>query len=470
MCGLVGVMGKTIQESVKKTFFDLLHLDVLRGDDSTGVAAISNIDSDKMEVEVFKSLGSPSDFFWEHCPNKKHKSLTFKPVNIYMGHNRYATQGKVISDNAHPFEFENLVGAHNGTLLMSSLRDFHNAKDFDVDSQIIYSHLSHTRDIKSVWRDADGAMALSWFDKVDRKLNLIRNKERPLFFAYSKDDKNLLWASEEWMLYVASGRQDVDILQPVRMEPNRLYTFSLTEEGKISHIEEDLPPFVAKPIPLNYYGGYGKNSEGFNNYWDEYEDYYKHRNGQSTNHKSGKSHKNTSDKKESNSSIFVITEFVDNPRQPHAFGYLPSGKLIRVNIPINKYTEAKTKLLGPQERQIFFNTTKYYKNVNDSNSFWCPWDSCKLIQLKPHLRIVRREDNSFVFKEKEAVKLEYAKSFNENIFLTLSSFAEKTKCGCVNCLKVPVWAERDTIQWIADDTFTCKDCVSLPLVRELINA
>ena len=40
MCGLVGVASKVLTEPCKKAFYDMLYLDVLRGEDSTGVAAI----------------------------------------------------------------------------------------------------------------------------------------------------------------------------------------------------------------------------------------------------------------------------------------------------------------------------------------------------------------------------------------------------------------------------------------------
>ena len=60
MCGLVGVLGEALPEKAKKAFYDLLYLDVLRGEDSTGVAIISNAYSEKSEIELLKSLGGAS--------------------------------------------------------------------------------------------------------------------------------------------------------------------------------------------------------------------------------------------------------------------------------------------------------------------------------------------------------------------------------------------------------------------------
>jgi len=56
MCGLVGVASKLLTEPYKKAFYDMLYLDVLRGEDSTGVAAISNPFGEKPDLELFKSV------------------------------------------------------------------------------------------------------------------------------------------------------------------------------------------------------------------------------------------------------------------------------------------------------------------------------------------------------------------------------------------------------------------------------
>ena len=465
MCGLVGVMGKTIPENVKRAFHDMLYLDTLRGEDSTGVAAISGVFSGVPHVELFKSVGGASELFYEHAASRKVKSLSHRLVNIYIGHNRYATQGKVNTENAHPFEFPNLVGAHNGTVSWQSLKDFHGYKDLDVDSQIIYSHLSHTQDIREVWKGADGALALSWYDKVTRKTHLIRNKERPLWYAYTKDDQQIFWASEKWMPMVAAMRQGVDIQDVVSVKPDTLFTFTVNEEGKVRHTEEEIPPFVEKPI-VSYYNQ-GQNSRG--NYWNDYEDYWKKELDQTSPVKTVEKKKEETVLK---ASPCIITEFHDVPANPLAYGFTQSGKVLRINIPVNRYKEARGKIIGIKDskEQGFFSVQKLNKSIiNAEHDYWCNWSDCRYITLKPHMQIVRLADKSFLFKDKGSVTHGFAPCHDDGVFLSLSDYVQKTRCGCFNCKSEPIWAERNGLKWIDKDTFLCEDCQTLPMIKDLLN-
>src|SRR3546814_19281002 len=55
-----------------------------------------------------------------------------------------------------------------------------------------------------------GAFALCWYDESNRTVNLVRNSQRPMYYAYTKDHKTLFWASESWMLHVAMQRVGID--------------------------------------------------------------------------------------------------------------------------------------------------------------------------------------------------------------------------------------------------------------------
>jgi len=123
-----------------------------------------------------------------------------------MGHTRHATKGKINRANAHPFDFDTLVGAHNGTLTTQYKLDDY--KDFDVDSENLFHHMEKNG-VSDTTSKCGGAYALTWYDKVEKTLNFLRNDERTLFATFSEDMKTVFWASEAWMLEGILGRNKI---------------------------------------------------------------------------------------------------------------------------------------------------------------------------------------------------------------------------------------------------------------------
>lgn len=229
MCGLVGVMGHITQKE-KAAFNQLLVVDVLRGKHSTGVALIDHAG----EVDVFKKAVNVLDFL----DFKTYSDLTRYSHNCMMGHNRYATKGAVNNVNAHPFEFENVVGMHNGTL--SNYTKLDNHLHFDVDSECLYAHLNNNP-VQDMVDKITGAYALTWFDKRTNNIHFLRNSQRPLNYCYSEDGKTLFWASEAWMLRSVLGRNGIDHKDILSVSEDVLYTFKVPKVFNTAAIKLDAP-------------------------------------------------------------------------------------------------------------------------------------------------------------------------------------------------------------------------------------
>lgn len=239
MCGLIGLAGNiTFKE--EKIFTTLLMLDVIRGKHSTGVASLHK-DINTPVVKVVKDKLNAVDFM----DLASFRTLMWKKHYILMGHNRWATKGAIVQENAHPFEFDNIVGAHNGSL--NSQLSFHEGNRFAVDSQALYSELNHS-DAATMWSKTNGAAALSWIDKRDNSLNFLRNKERPLWFTTINKGETLVWASEHWMIHVACSREGFALDEaPREVALNTLYTFPIEMKigAKITYNRTEVEPYVA---------------------------------------------------------------------------------------------------------------------------------------------------------------------------------------------------------------------------------
>lgn len=223
MCGLVGVAGN-IFTTDRKAFRNLLVLDTLRGDHSTGTATVSAGN----KIEVAKGVGHPYNLFdaFKDIFDKDGvpKSSLSK---VIMGHNRYATMGARTADNAHPFLHDGIVGAHNGTLDRFWIKNLDDHNKFEVDSEALIFNISkHGPDIL---KKVKGAYALTWWDDKQKKMFFIHNKERPLFYARSKDKDTFYWASEEWMIRIACGKAGVSVEDPQPFEVDHLYSLDVTE-------------------------------------------------------------------------------------------------------------------------------------------------------------------------------------------------------------------------------------------------
>ena len=247
MCGLIGVAGD-IDVRTKNIFTELLLVDVVRGHHSTGVASVSRKVN---EIELAK-LPVPSQMFVSS--DVYGNLLKQADTKVLIGHNRYATIGEKSIANAHPFAFDNLVGAHNGTLDRWLLNRF--PGDFGTDSETLFNSISLVGLKESIGKlNTQSAWALTWYDKETDTLNLLRNNKRPLSYCYSADRRRVFWGSEPDMLEWILRRNHVAIEKDsfYECEADKHYRWQMPEKaidafGKPLCVEVKPTPFVARSV------------------------------------------------------------------------------------------------------------------------------------------------------------------------------------------------------------------------------
>ena len=215
MCGLVGVYSSNMMAKHKDVLSAMLYLDTWRGRDSTGVAAIRH----NANTAVLKST-VPGYEFVEGPKLDHHLKLN---DFCWIGHNRFGTMGKNIKTNAHPFTIDDddggclIVGAHNGTLKNKHVLT--DANKFGTDSEALFNQITISG-LEDTIKMVEGAWALTYYDHQKEELRIIRNKERPLFYAFEEGKKTLFWASEMWMIRVATSRH------AIKLQDDKVFSFA----------------------------------------------------------------------------------------------------------------------------------------------------------------------------------------------------------------------------------------------------
>lgn len=255
MCGIVGIAG-TNTKVVDDSFENMLIMDAVRGPHSVGVAALHTASN---MPTVLKKATDPLTFL----DLKTWGSIKGKANSLYIGHNRWATKGAINNESAHPFQHEHITGVHNGTLIQQSLLPDH--EKFEVDSENIIHSIAKIG-IEETWKKVNGVAALVWWDAEQKTLNMCRNKERPLSFTFSEDNKHLIFSSEPIIAMAACMRNGMKLHKFDDVEVNTLYSFTIPAIGKkFDDFEvKPLDPFVQPPTKGVIVGGQGASTGTFN--------------------------------------------------------------------------------------------------------------------------------------------------------------------------------------------------------------
>lgn len=214
MCGIVGIVGKRKRiffGSHLDTFEEMLWANAIRGKDSTGAFTVL----ENNQVKVIKNAGSP-EFMLGTKRWDKFRQTAVQTGHILVGHNRKATHGNIVRENAHPFAEDNIVLVHNGTVF-----NHKDMKDTDVDSHAV-CHAIATKGYKEILETLWGSFALVWYDITSKKLNLVRNDQRPLCVTENEDF--LFFASEGYMLGWLLNRNNIKFEKLWQLEPMELTT------------------------------------------------------------------------------------------------------------------------------------------------------------------------------------------------------------------------------------------------------
>lgn len=199
MCGIVGFSGKGKYDLLKIKFL-LYWNSIERGTDSTGIYI--------PEVGIVKD-NVRAEFF---INDDKHISK-LTPSDTLLAHVRAKTVGANTIANAHPFKYGRLVGLHNGSLKnhirLCTEYDF-KISEYDVDSQVLISAMNKNfEDFEEsverfkVLEEYEGAAALLFYDEWEDVIYACHDKERPLFYGYINDGKDM---------YISSIKDSLEVI------------------------------------------------------------------------------------------------------------------------------------------------------------------------------------------------------------------------------------------------------------------
>ena len=256
MCGIIG--GVNLPAKVGQDFItQALYVDALRGWDSTGLVAIR-----EGKAEYYKRALGAADFL----RTRAFQRLVSGQAEAFIGHNRAATVGSVTDETAHPFVHGHIIGVHNGTLDWGWDKELKDGKKFAVDSDALIYNISQ-EGVRETVAKAEGAFAIVYYDMKARTLNIIRNKERPMYYGllnYKGDDR-WVYGSEAGLLeWIAertdSGDPPKDIWE---LKEGHLLSFDLVEAGSAPAVEK-----MAVAGRSTYYQAPFRGGQYSNNNWN----------------------------------------------------------------------------------------------------------------------------------------------------------------------------------------------------------
>ncbi len=220
---------------------DMRVVNATRGLNGCGVAYINA----QQHIHVIKGMVTPQELIMN---NKYQKAVKRKNIAC-IAHSRAATVGSLTEQFTHPYKFKNVTGVHNGTIQEHGRKYLYEHEKYESDSENIFATIEK-HGIRKAWSHIDGAAALAFWDKREKGLCLIRNAQRPLFFAFLDEEGEvdegaaMVFASEPWMISGCCDRNNVNHSTIWNPPPDALFTFKYNSKtSTVTYKAEVLEPF-----------------------------------------------------------------------------------------------------------------------------------------------------------------------------------------------------------------------------------
>lgn len=269
MCGIVGfIAGRSVgkgnlswssQHSLLQQYMQqMLYLDAFRGPHATGMMRVER-KAPKDSPTVYKRALHAYDYLFQ--PQAEKMLMGLDDAVCVVGHNRYATQGGTAPNkNAHPFQVDHITLVHNGHVT----NGYHLLKwqtMHEVDSANVAIAIAQ-QGWENVVPRIEGAYTLVWHDAKEGTLNMVRNNDRPMFWAPLGDEKTpwsgIIFASEMEMLAFIARRVGIPVNDKFYYPPaHTLFKWSLEDPGKytVHKFEAVKEDASSRPFPVGVVGG-----------------------------------------------------------------------------------------------------------------------------------------------------------------------------------------------------------------------
>lgn len=352
---------------------------------------------------------------------KEVKAAFDEPRPLFLiGHCRSATKGKISVDNAHPFNFKNVIGVHNGTIHGK----FPHSDEFETDSEALYKNIDELG-IKAGLEAAigfSGAFALAFYDKKTKELCFTRNDKRPLHFTFIANGTTMLVSSTredlEFVIdkssYIASGWENMKESPIFTLTPETILIVPVGQSVKKATIHRlELKP--ESRFSSASYGSEWEDYEGYGAYGSDYGmSYRRHRDN-----------------------FFNSSDWVRGP-----------DGVFRSKADHQKYMERHTK--DSKRLQDAFDGVEVDDESDPAGDLSSlPWldqhEAKKSVDTDKH-----RSKSLIVLGKPEKDVIRVPQSLKER--------EVKLKQGCFCCGTVVDIAEVDSVHWWDRDSYACDDC------------